>query len=190
MLNVAVSFLAEQFNAYLLRRTGSTTLGRVVPGNVVDETGKLAIASGSVGLALVNIEEERVMREQAPARVMVRGREMTLQPEIRLNLTLLFVARMASYDMTLKALSNVLTFFQANPAFSAEDYPALDARIGKLVMELHSVGPETLNQLWAAIGAKYQPSVLYRARLVTIQDQEPLSFGEPITDIGFEVHEK
>ena len=190
MLDVAVSFLAEQFNAYLIRRIGSTTLGKVVPGGIVDETGKLAIATGTIALSIVNIEEERVMREQLPARVMVGGREMTLQPELRLNLTLLFAARMANYDMTLKALSNVLTFFQAFPAFAAEDSPSLDPRIGKIVMELHSVGAETLNQLWAALGAKYQPSVLYRARLVTIQDQEPLGFGEPITDIGIDLHDK
>ena len=53
-----------------------------------------------------------------------------------------------------------------------------------------SVTPETLNQIWASIGAKYQPSVLYRARLVTIQDQEPFMPGEPITDIGLELHGK
>lgn len=190
MLDVAVGFLAEQFNTYLVRRTGSMALGKVVAGGLVDDSGKLAIASGTVGLSIVNIEEERVMREQAPARVTVNGRELSLQPELRLNLTLLFAARMANYDMTLKALSNVLTFFQAFPAFAAEDYPSLDARIGKIIMELYSVGPETLNQLWAAMGAKYQPSVLYRARLVTIQDQEPFRFGEPITDIGIDLHDR
>ena len=41
---------------------------------------------------------------------------------------------MTNYDMTLKALSNVLTFFQGSPAFSAEDYPSLDPRIGRIVI--------------------------------------------------------
>jgi hypothetical protein len=84
----------------------------------------------------------------------------------------------------------VLTFFQSHPAFSADDYPHLDPRVGKIVMELYSVGPETLNQLWAAVGAKYQPSVLYKARLVTIQDQEPFQPGEPITDIGLDLRNR
>ncbi|UCV27924.1 DUF4255 domain-containing protein [Ferribacterium limneticum] len=190
MLDVAVTFLADQFNAYLLRRTGSASLGQVVPGGILDEKGNLAIASGTVRLCLVNIEEERVLREQVPARIMRNGREMVLQPELKLNLTLLFAARMNDYPLTLKALSNVLTFFQSHPAFSADDYPALDSRIGKIVMELYSVTPETLNQIWASVGAKYQPSVLYRARLVTIQDQEPFMPGAPITDIGLELHEK
>src|SRR5574343_1910557 len=34
MLDVAVSFLAEQFNAYLIRRTGSVSLGQVMPGAI------------------------------------------------------------------------------------------------------------------------------------------------------------
>ncbi|HMT81583.1 MAG TPA: DUF4255 domain-containing protein [Azonexus sp.] len=190
MLDVAVSFLADEFNAYLLRRTGSAQLGQVVPGGILDDKGSLAIAGGTVALSLVNIEEERVMREHVPARVFSNGREMVLQPELKLNLTLIFAAKMTDYPTTLKALSNVLTFFQSHPVFSADDYPALDSRIGKIVMELYSVTPETLNQIWASIGAKYQPSVLYRARLVTIQDQEPFMPGEPITDIGLELHDK
>ena len=190
MLDVAVSFLADEFNAYLLRRTGSAQLGQVVPGGILDDKGNLAIAGGTVALSLVNIEEERVMREHVPARIISNGREMVLQPELKLNLTLLFAAKMTSYELTLKALSNVLTFFQSHPVFCADDYPALDSRIGKIVVELYSVAPETLNQIWASIGAKYQPSVLYRARLVTIQDREPFMPGEPITDIGLALHEK
>lgn len=190
MLDVALSFLADEFNAYLLRRTGSSTLGKVVPAAILDDKGALAIASGTIALSLVNIEEERTLREQIPKRVMVGGREMVLQPELKLNLTLLFAARMVDYPTTLKALSNVLTFFQSHPVFNADDYPALDSRIGKIAMDLYSVPPETLNQLWASIGAKYQPSVLYRARLVTIQDQEPFQPGEPITDIAFDLRNK
>lgn len=190
MLDVAVSFLADEFNSYLLRRTGSASLGQVVAGGIVNDKGELAIASGSVALALVNIEEERVVREQVPARLLAGGRELLLQPELKLNLTLLFAARMADYKTTLKALSNVLTFFQSHPVFTADAYPALDSRIGKIAMDLYSVTPETLNQIWASVGAKYQPSVLYRARLVTIQDQEPVVAGGAITDISLALHDK
>ena len=186
MLDLALNFLADEFNGYLVRRTGSSSLGKVVPGALLDYKGNLAITSGTVALALVNIEEERTTREQMPRRVGSGGpQELWLQPELKLNLTLLFAARMIDYSTTLKALSHVLTFFQSHPAFTVDEYPALDPRIGKIVMELYSVTPETLNQLWASIGAKYQPSALYRARLVTIQDREPIMAGPPITDVSF-----
>ena len=99
MLDVAINFLVDQFNSYLLRRTGSASLGQVVARGILDEKGNLAIASGTVALSLVNIEEERVLREQIPARVFSNGREMVLQPELKLNLTLLFAARMSDYRM-------------------------------------------------------------------------------------------
>ncbi len=190
MLDIAVAFLADEFNAYLQRRTGSLALGRAVPGALVNDAGKVAVDKGTVGVALINIEEERVTRVQQPERVLVNGREIVLPPELRLNLTLMFVPNMATYELSLRALSHVLSFFQACPAFAVDEYPALDARIGQLLVELHSIGPETLNQVWACLGAKYMPSVLYRVRLVTLQDQEPASVGAPITDISLALHDK
>jgi len=190
VLDVVLNFLADEFNAYLLRRTGSSSLGKVVPAAVLDDKGGLAIASGTIALSLVNIEEDRSLREQAPSRAIVGGRELLLQPELKLNLTLLFAARMADYPTTLKALSNVLAFFQSHPVFTGDEYPALDARLGKIAVDLYSVTPEILNQLWACIGARYQPSLLYRVRLVTIQDQEFFRPGEPITDIEFDLRNK
>ncbi len=190
MLDVAVAFLADEFNAYLQRRTGSLALGRAVPGALVNDAGKVAVAKGTVGVGLINIEEERVTRVQQPARVLVNGREIVLPPELRLNLTLMFVPNMATYDLSLRMLSHVLTFFQSCPSFSVDEHAALDSRIGQLLVELHSIGPETLNQVWACLGAKYMPSVLYRVRLVTLQDQEPEGIGAPITDVALDVHEK
>lgn len=190
MLDIAVAFLADEFNAYLQRRTGSLALGRAVAGALVNDAGKVAVAKGTIGVGLINIEEERVTRVQQPERVLVNGREIVLPPELRLNLTLMFVPNMATYDLSLRALSHVLTFFQACPSFTVDEYPALDTRIGQLLVELHSIGPETLNQVWACLGAKYMPSVLYRVRLVTLQDQEPDAVGAPITDISLALHDK
>jgi hypothetical protein len=161
VLDIAVSFLADVFNADLLCRTGSATQGKVVPGSILDDNGKLAIASGTIALCLVNIEEER---ELAPARIRHSSNAVMEQPGLRLNLTLLFAARMADYASTLKALSHVLGFFQAHPVFTAENHPALDARLDRIIMESYPVTPETLNQIWSTLGANYQPSVLYRAR--------------------------
>lgn len=190
MLDLALNFLADEFNAYLLRRTGSSALGKVQPSAIVDEKGNLAIASGTVALALVNIEEERTLREPHPQRIRSGAVELWLEPALRLNLTLLFAARMVDYPTTLKALSHVLAFFQSHPVFSVDEHPALDPRLGRIIMELYSVSPETLNQLWASIGAKYQPSVLYRARLVSIQDGEPFLPGPPVGSIGLALHDR
>jgi hypothetical protein len=189
MVDSAVKFLASELTLYLKRRTASD-LVKVVPGGLADDSGKWAVAEGSVGLALVNVEEERVLRAQVPDRFLVNGSHVVVQPELQLNLHLIFAARHNSYEHALRYLSYILMFFQAHPSFTPGEYPALDANIAKLNMELLNYGPEQLNQVWAYIGTKYLPSVVYRARMVVLQDVEPQGIGQPITTIDTVMHDK
>lgn len=189
MLDSAVKFLADEVNLYLKRRTASDVV-KVIPGGLADDSGKWAVTEGSIGLALVNVEEERVMRSQVPDREIVSGKQVVRQPELKLNLHLVFAARHKEYDHALRYLSYVLTFFQAHPMFTPDEYPALDANIEKLNLELLSYGPEQLNQLWAYIGAKYLPSAVYRVRMVVLQDVEPQAIGQPITTLETVMHDK
>lgn len=195
MLDAAVRFLADEVNSYLQRQTASSVV-QVVPGGLVDDAGKWAIKEGSLGLALVNVEEERVLRSQVPDRILRNGSHIVQSPELKLNLQVVFAARPNSipnpnpYVQSLRYLSYVLTFFQAHPAFTPDEYPALDAGIEKLTVELISYGPEQLNQVWAYIGAKYLPSAVYRVRMVVLQDDEPQGIGPPIKTIKTELHDK
>jgi hypothetical protein len=192
MLDIAVSFLADELNTYLRKRgelTGS--LDVVLPTSLVDDKGVWTLPVGNIGLTLVNIEEERVLREQLPERVYLNGNNVVLQPVIKLNLIVLFAARFApdtdGYKSSLKFLSHVFTFFQANPSFSADNSPGLNGNIEKLNVELLSYTPEQLNQTWAYLGSKYLPSAIYRVRMVSLQDIEPVEIGKPITTINAEV---
>jgi hypothetical protein len=47
---------------------------------------------------------------------------------------------------------------------------------------------EQLNQMWAYLGSKYLPSMVYRVRMITLQDLEPLAIGQPVTSIEAEFH--
>jgi hypothetical protein len=38
--------------------------------------------------------------------------------------------------------------------------------------------------MWACLGAKHLPSVVYRLRMVVLQDVEPAGTGMPITTIA------
>lgn len=189
MLDSAVNFLAAELNLYLKRRTASSVV-QVVPGGLTDDSGKWAVADGTIGLALVNVEEERVLRSQVPERIPRNGSHIVRSPELKLNLQLVFAVRHNSYEHALRYLSYVLTFFQAHPVFRPEEFPGLAAGIEKLTLELISYGPEQLNQLWAYIGTKYLPSVVYRVRMVVLQDVEPEGIGQPITTIETVVHDQ
>lgn len=194
MLDIAIKFLADEVNTHLKKRALSASgLGEVLTGQIVDDAGKWATAADNIGLTLVNIEEDRIMREHLPEYAYVNGSHVVLQPEIKLNLSVLFHTRPSKadkYEQSLRFLSNLITFFQAHPVFTPEEYPGLDPRINKLIVEMLALSTEQLNQMWAYLGSKYLPSVAYRVRMVLLQDVEPQSIGKPITIIETALHNK
>ncbi|WP_158289040.1 DUF4255 domain-containing protein [Rubrivivax albus] len=182
MIDTALQFLADEANAHLLRRTGSE-LGAVTPGTVVDDAGRWTGPMDTTRLLMFQVEEERALRSQLPERTLVGGREVSLPPPLRLNLVLLFAGRFQQYGTAMRTLSHLMAFFQARPVFSAAESPDLPPGVERLTMELLSWGPEQVSQMWSAIGARQLPSVLYRLRMVVLQDSEPQGTGLPITVI-------
>jgi hypothetical protein len=189
MLDSAIKFIADEVNVDLKKRTGAS-IGTVEAGSIADDQGRWAVTEGQLRLALINVEEERVLRSQVPERILINGNHVVLQPDIKLNLVVMFAARLRNYSDSLRYLSYVMTFFQGHPSFTPDEYPGLDQNIGKLTMEMLSYGPEQLNQIWAYIGTKYLPSVAYRVRMIVLQDNEPTGIGKPITTIETMLHDK
>ena len=183
MLDLAIKFLTGELNSYLLARSGGN-FGSAVLTRIVTDAGKWAIPDDQIGVALVSVEEERALKSQLPQAVYADGRQVLLEPELKLNLHLLFAANFKQYDQGLRQLSHLLTFFQAHTVFTRERYAGLDPRIEKLGVDLVSLSFEQLNQLWAFVGAKQLPSAIYRVRLVALQDIEPAAVQPPITTIG------
>ena len=88
MLDIAIKFLADEVNTHLKKRALSASgLGEVVTGQIVDDAGKWATAADNIGLTLVNIEEDRIMREHLPEYAYVNGSHVVLQPEITVSYT-------------------------------------------------------------------------------------------------------
>ena len=182
MIDAALSFIAAEVNAHLLKRSGSG-LGAVSMGPIADDRGLWTVPQDSFRLSLFQIDEERTTRQQVPERTLIGGRDVALPPVLKLNLVLLFAGRFQQYDQALRTLSLILSFFHARPVFTPASSPALPVAFERLAMDLLSYSPEQMNQMWACLGAKHLPSVVYRLRLVLLQDVEPLGTGAPITEI-------
>jgi hypothetical protein len=182
MLDIALQFLRDEVNTYLLTRTGVDTV-TVQLRRIVEDSGKYAVENGVIGLSVINIEEERTVKTHEPAYVYVDGQHVVRQPELKLNLYIMFAANLKEYADALKYLSYLLTFFQAHGSFTSEEFPGLDSRIEKLTLELQSLSYEQLNQVWAFIGAKQLPSVIYRLRMVILEPDMPSSVQLPLTKI-------
>ena len=188
MIDVALQFLLTELNTYMVARTGAS-FGSAEMGRLVDDLGKTSIKEDHLGAWVLNIEEERTLKSQLPSTTFLNGMHVTQEPELKVNLHVMIAASFRQYDQALRQISHVLTFFQSHRIFEREGYPALDARIDKMVVELESLGYEQLNQIWAFVGGKQLPSVVYRVRLLVLQDLEPSSVIPPITVIIPDLHE-
>jgi hypothetical protein len=183
MLDVALKFLSAELNDYLLARTGAD-FGKAELTRIVEDTGKWAVPENHIGITLVNLEEERITRGQMPEPTLINGRQVLREPALKVYAYVLFTTNFQKYDVSLKYLSLVLTFFQAHPVFTPDRSPGLDPRIQRMSADIQSTGFEQLNQMWAFIGGKQLPSALYKVRVVVLRDEEPLSVGPPILEIS------
>jgi len=169
MLNKALNFLEDQLNARLSVPGQPET---VLLTSIVNDKGELNIQSGQLGLMLVNVEEEKILKTQLPREKRTGDQVQFANPEIKLNLLLLLAVNPGTdnYVSALDRLSQAITFFQGTSWFDNIAYPALSPEIEEISMELFSLSLEQQNQLWASIGAKYIPSVVYKMRLVVIDE--------------------
>ncbi|TND08153.1 MAG: hypothetical protein FD123_2547 [Bacteroidetes bacterium] len=192
MIDEALKFLTLEVNKYLNMRSMpvSGTTDEIQLSSVTHaatEGSEVTIANGKLALSLINIEEERVVKEQRTAYRNENNDIEHYNPEIRINLYVLISARFdnisgaSSYEEGLKQLSYVMTFFQGKHVFVPENSPDMPSELQKLIVELYSTSFEQQYNYWTVIGTKYLPSALYRVRLVTFQDKRILDQAAPIT---------
>lgn len=195
MIDKALEFLEKEVETYLDLVTGGVTPGEgfVVLSNVADQAGNWAIPSDRVGMSLINIEEERVFKDQEFLHRNNAGDIEQYNPEIKLNLYVLFCANYVNttgdytnYAEGLKQISNIINFFQGKYVFTPDNSPGMDPMLKKLIVELYSYTFEQQYNFWTVLGAKYLPSVLYRVRLLTYQEKRILNNNQPITTIDIE----
>ena len=152
--------------------------------HIVEADGNLALPADSLGLSLVNLEEERVTKSQQNFGRSTDGRIVHMNPEIKLNLFVLIVANFSNYRTGLEFLSAAIRFFQSKSVFTPANTPALNVAIQKLIVEMMTLSFEQQNHKWGSLGAKYLPSVMYKVRMLTIQEALAADEQEPITMIN------
>lgn len=183
MIDKALSFLTDEINAYLEFNVGSEYSDTVKLSGIVGQDGSsVKDTDNSLVLCLVNVEEERHLKSQLPTVEKINGQTAKINPEIKLNLYLLFTANFNNYKESLKFLSHIVSFFQINHVFTPANSPALDSNVQKLIADMHTISFEQQNNLWGAIGAKYMPSVLYKVRLITIKEPVISKRADAITE--------
>ncbi len=202
MIRTALTFIKNELDAYFVARENDPAL--YAPGSNV-EMQALAAPAGAIDLndnlhaymMLVGIEEGR--REgKRPLYIAADNNDFyKLNPPVELELSLLFVAHRSSYPMALRDLTHIVSFFQANPVFDRQRYPAMNATVtdpditpwqlvDRLSFRMMNLGFEQQNNLWAMIGTKYLPNVLYKVNVLTVFDTQPKEKATPVSEFNIQ----
>ena len=180
MIYAAVSHITGQLNQFL-KRSFDLSENMAVMSNILEQDGTVAPdVTNKLVVFLVNIEKETTH---------ARGMGMNFAeswtssyPPLFLNLYVMVAANFSgsNYAEGLKYLSNAVSFFQRQPVFDHHQTPELDRRISKLVMEIENLSTQDLSSLWGVLSGHYQPSVLYKVRMVSFTTGDVLSEVSPI----------
>ncbi len=184
MIHSSLSFLNGQLNSFIAIKDPLNMAGAlpnpVVLSNIVDQENHLFNKGGDfVLMTLVNTEEETVGKSQLPILKTPDDKLHIVNPDIKLNLYIQFsgfsdntnATTPPPYERALLLLDQVILFFQYRNVFNGNQYPVLlNAGIEKLIIEPISLTFEQLNHLWATLGAKYLPSVIYKCRMLTFRE--------------------
>lgn len=178
MIDAALVAVVEELNEFFrlkFRLKGD----RAVITNVVGSDGTPAIKEeNKILVSLINIEEEK--------KATPKHQDLSTNKPVYLYLYVLFSASFnANLNVeALKFISAVIAFFQSKPVFDSQNTGGLDPGIEKLIFEIYSLSFQEQSNMWAAIGAKSMPSVLYKIRMVAIN--EAMMRYEPTTIEGFD----
>ena len=189
MIDKALEFIWDQLNSFLQVKYNETedlvVLDNIAWHDTADMDDK---EKSSAYISLVNIEEDRISRSQENF-VRSNGNVLYKNPKIFLNLYLLFSVNLKHYDDSLQRLSYIIRFFQYQNVFNALTTPGnpnhpFPENVDQLIFDLYTLSFQDLNNLWGIMGSKYLPSVIYKMRLVIIDEKFEQGSGSLITKIG------
>ena len=173
MIDETLTFLRDHLNDHLLSLIASEDPQDVIVFGDPTRHDMFDLPKDAVTLVLLNVEEDRSVRRDNPfTKTLLDGTVVKVQPDISLNLYLLFASCFKQYDQSWRYLSWILQYFQKNPVLAPDGNPQMNPALNPLTMELVSLPFSEQNEIWSALRIPQKPSLIYRAKMVTFSDDE------------------
>lgn len=175
MFNDVLVILKDKLNGYFKLKAGvAEDKVAFVDGS---KTESISFPLNNVVPLLINIEEEKALRPPNRFEGLIKnGIKTSINPNININIFVLFVSRFADYEQSLKFLSLIVRFFQRNPVIDHQNTPTLNDEIEKLKIELITLPVSQQNELWSSLRTSYIPSVLYKISLLVFYDNDTVEY--------------
>ncbi|CAM1362474.1 Pvc16 family protein [Tenacibaculum xiamenense] len=177
MIASALRYTKLTFDQFLKSKFGlNDTI--VALDRIIDQNGTVPLEiKNKVVLTLIHVEQETVKPFYNRNRGLDNGKFEHTSTEEKYNLFLLVSSCFDDYEETLKFLDVSIHFFQTYGTIDKSVNSLIPKGIKKLEFEFQT-GNDYLqmHNLWSALGAKYQPSVIYKMKLITIGGSEVKEF--------------
>lgn len=177
MIDRVLDFICKQLNGYLQNKLSLNASEDAIILSNVSQLNETQPNSGAeendpqnAFVSLVNVEEDRISKSPEN---FVRSNSSAIvykNPKIFLNLYVLFSVNLSSYSESLKRLSYIIQFFQYQNVFTPITNPSIPEGVDQLILDLISLSYQDLNNLWGILGSRYLPSVMYKMRLIAINE--------------------
>jgi hypothetical protein len=155
---------------------------KIVLNYLVDPDGSIPkMNQNKVVLSLINIEKETNQPFYIRNQKLETGNYSSFNPVERYNLDLLLSSNFDDYDESLKFLDAIVCFFQINNYLDASSSSSIPEGLTKLEFEYEKISYHQMHSLWTAMGAKYQPSIIYKMKLIKVQAHETVEILPAVT---------
>lgn len=172
MISTALIFIRKKLDQHLINRF-QLDESITVLNHLVSEDGSSEKKNrNKMVITLINLDYETHKQYQDTKHRLGDNGVIKTNPASQFNLDVLFTACFEDYEESLKFLSTTIAFFQSHNSLNAKTTPDIPPGIKALNFEIENTSFFETHNLWSAMGAKYQPSVIYKVRHVTIQSDE------------------
>ena len=185
MIDVALLYVKDALNQYLVNRFGLDE-DIVVLNNLTDPDGSVSQKNqNKIVITLINLDHE-TSQQYYGGSIRSNNKVGHINQDVHFNLDVLFAAHFDNYSESLKFLTATVSFFQANNTFNRKNSPTMSQDITALKFEIENASYEKTHNLWSALGVKYQPSIIYKIRHVTVQAGQINAVSSVVTGSGVE----
>jgi Pvc16 N-terminal domain len=208
MIDSALILLRGEMEAYIRNIKNDTSADVRLDNIALLDTANGTMLRDTIIITMVNVEEESTLKNERNYRRQANGSIEYINTPVNLNLYLLITANHTgheeilndtSYIRSLRRIANVVEFFQSKNVFTPQNSPTFQALSSidlndpdianlKIYIDLYTLTFEQINHLWGSLGGKQLPFVMYKLRLVQIQNRDIRRDAPLIEEIQTNIH--
>ncbi|MEA3354649.1 MAG: DUF4255 domain-containing protein [Campylobacterota bacterium] len=189
LLNLVAKEVSRYIDSQIKLPSGKKSVVLHKPNNL---KGEIDLPDNSISLSLINIEEELSARDSMVQKQVIDGKVYKQEPAVNVNLQIIFIANFQNdYINELNCITKIIEFFQQKSSFTPSNTKELaNFGIDKLIFKLNTLPVEEQHNIWSILGGSYQPSIVYKVGLITIQEEKKLAKESIVTDVSIKTKQK